>query len=356
MLRCFPSLQTTQGHFHYNVSAVPNTVFEGCTPSEGETEVVKVNPTMQWISLDLINSAGVSTPMFSIDEHPMWVYAIDGRYIEPMKINAVAITTGARYSVLVKLDQPAGDYTIRAPNYGTNQILNGVATMSYDTLFKVQTRPSKPSVDMVGSKTTTDTIILDETKVVPFPSVSPSHEIDRTYKLIIDHYHYQSYRWILGNDSFDIAFEESTPLLFNRTSIPTDLTISTRNGTWVDIVIEVHPPIQPPHPIHKHSNKYFVIGQGKGPFKYSSVAEAMEDIPESFNLNTPQIRDTFITPAAPTETTWLALRYQVINPGPFLMHCHVQVHLSGGMAIALLDGVDKWPTVPEGYQLPALEN
>lgn len=228
--------------------------------------------------------------------------------------------------------------------------------MSYDTLFKVQTRPSKPSVDMVGSNTTADSIILDETKVVPFPSVSPSHEIDRTYKLIIDHYHYQSYRWILGNDSFDIAFEESTPLLFNRTSIPTDLTISTRNGTWVDIVIEVHPPIQPPHPIHKHSNKYFVIGQGKGPFKYSSVAEAMKDIPESFNLHTPQIRDTFVTPAAPIETTWLALRYQVVNPGPFLMHCHVQVHLSGGMAIALLDGVDKWPAVPEGYRLPALED
>ena len=315
-----------------------------------------VNPAAQWVSLDLLNTAGVSTPMFSIDEHPMWVYAIDGRYIQPMKVNAMAITTGARYSVLVKLDQLPGDYTIRAPNHGVNQILNGNAILSYDTLFKVRTRPSKPSVNMVGDKTSMDAVILDETKVVPFPSISPSHEVDRTFKLIIDHYDHQGYRWILGNTSFDMAYEDTTPLLFNRTAIPTDLTISTRNGTWVDIVMEVHPPIQPPHPIHKHSNKYFVIGQGEGLFNYSSVAEAMDDIPENFNLRTPQIRDTFVTPAALAGPSWLALRYQVVNPGPFLMHCHIQVHLSGGMAVALLDGVNKWPIVPDGYKLPALED
>jgi len=82
----------------------------------------------------------------------------------------------------------------------------------------------------------------------------------------------------------------------------------------------------------------------------------MQHIPESFNFKAPQIRDTFNTPAAETGPTWLAIRYQVVNPGPFLLHCHLQVHLSGGMAIALLDGVDKWPVVPEGYRLPVLED
>lgn len=45
----------------------------------------------------------------------------------------------------------------------------------------------------------------------------------------------------------------------------------------------------------------------------------------------------------------MVIRYQVVNPGPFLFHCHVQTHVAGGMAVALLDGVDQWPEVPTEY-------
>lgn len=114
-------------------------------------------------------------------------------------------------------------------------------------------------------------------------------------------------------------------------------------------------PGQPPHPIHKHSNRYFVIGYGQGSFDYESVEEAMKYIPESFNFKNPQIRDTFPTPRSKKEPSWLAIRYQVVNPGAFLLHCHIQVHLAGGMALALLDGLDRWPTVPEEYKLVGLE-
>jgi hypothetical protein len=45
----------------------------------------------------------------------------------------------------------------------------------------------------------------------------------------------------------------------------------------------------------------------------------------------------------------MALRYHVENPGAFLFHCHMQTHMAGGMAVAMLDGVDKWPEVPQQY-------
>lgn len=353
--RCMPPIPSLEGGYNHNYSAMPKGFYSGCTPSKGPMEVLKVDPATRWVSYDVLATAGVSTPTFSIDEHNMWAYAIDGRYIEPMKVNGITMSEGMRYSILVKLDQPAGDYTIRVPSSGVNQIINTSAILSYDTLPKTQTHPSEPYIDMTGSNTTTDTVLLDESKVVPFPALRPSLDVDCTFKLTIDHFH-ASYRWTLGNTSFDLGLEDATPLLFNRSSIPTDLAIGTKNGTWVDLIMVVRTSIQPPHPIHKHSNKYFVIGQGTGPFNYSTVAEAMEDIPESFNLKTPQIRDTFNTPAATTGPTWLAIRYQVVNPGPFLLHCHLQVHLSGGMAMALLDGVDAWPKVPEGYQLPAMES
>lgn len=290
---------------------------------------------------------------YSVDEHPMWVYAVDGRYIQPTQVDAVTVPNGGRYSVLVKLDKPAGDYTIRAANFGVNQIMNATAIMSYTRPHHTH-KPSMPYIDITGRNTTPETVFFDETKVTPFPVEVPSMEVDATYKVRIEHYN-ASYRWVLGDASYPRSFDKlNPPALFDRSSIPDSYTISTKNGSWVDLIFTITP-LQPPHPIHKHSNKYWVIGQGEGTFDYPSVAEALKEIPQNFNFKTPQIRDTFPTPPAVTAPTWLAIRHHVVNPGAFLLHCHIQIHLAGGMAVALLDGVDEWPTVPPYYLTAGIE-
>lgn len=323
-------------------------MWAGCTPSNGPTEKFIVEPSAKYVSYDLISATGVTSIVFSIDEHPMYVYAVDGRYVEPTRVDAITITNGARYSVLVQLDKPAGDYTMRLANNGVNQILNGSAIMSYDGDVKTQERPSNPTINLTGGVISTDHTLLDDTKIVPFPVEIPSDEVAQTQILKLDHYN-QSFRWTLGDSSYPLSLEESKPLLFDPFSAQHDLSIQTRNGTWVDLIFRVVSRIQPPHPIHKHSNKFFVLGQGEGDWTYASVAEAMQAIPDSFNLKTPQIRDTYATLPAATGPTWLAIRYHVVNPGAFLLHCHIQIHLSGGMALALLDGVDEWPEVPGEY-------
>lgn len=297
--------------------------------------------------------AGSATLVFSIDEHPVYVYAIDGRYIEPVRVEAFRVYAGSRYSILVELKQnpPARDYTIRAAQNGINQLINGTATMSYITQPPYQ-RPSLGYITEVGSPASPLTDFLDESLVVPFPVEVPAPTVDQTFILNVGKYK-AAYRWQLGNGSYPLGLEEVEPALFNTSSIPIPYRVSTLNDTWVDIIFNVTG-VQPPHPMHKHSNKYFVIGSGTTPFIWSSVAEAMEEISENFNLINPQLRDTFPTPNVPGSAgSWLAIRYHVINPGPFLLHCHLQMHQTGGMALALMDGVDAWPDVPEEYQLCA---
>jgi FtsP/CotA-like multicopper oxidase with cupredoxin domain len=297
---------------------------------------------------------GSATLAFSIDEHPMYVYAIDGRYIEPILVEAIEIPAGSRYSVLVELKQNSfiGEYTIRAANTGLNQIINGTAILSYKTIQPGR-RLSLPYITEVGSATSNKTGFLNESLVIPFPIRLPSPTVDQTIILNVGHYQ-ASYRWQLGDSSFSLDYEDIQPALFNSSAITISNRISTLNNTWVDIIFNLTRGGQPPHPMHKHSNKFFVIGQGNTPFTYSSVGEAMEVIPESFNFEHPQLRDTFSTPvAAGPLGTWLAIRYYVVNPGPFLLHCHLQMHQAGGMALALMDGVDAWPIVPEEYQLAA---
>lgn len=322
-------------------------MFYGCTPSQGSQQVIDVGPDCPYISLDLTSAAGLLHLTFSIDEHFMWVYAIDGRYIEPVEVNAINIPNGNRYSVLVPVNQTSGDYTIRMVSGSNQQILNTTAILHYDTPDQLN-RTSNPWITLTGGNATADTVFLDDTSVVSYPAIAPSTNVAATYFLTISHFG-ASYRWTLGNSSFDLELEESQPLLFNQTAIPSDLIIRTDNNTWVDLIIQVDSPAQPAHPIHKHSNKHFAIGQGLGTFTWSSVAEAVQSIPGSFNLVNPPIKDTTATPVADSGPGWLAIRYQVVNPGAFLIHCHIQVHQSGGMSLALLDGVDAWPTVPSNY-------
>ncbi|KAJ5991880.1 Laccase abr2 [Penicillium sp. IBT 35674x] len=344
---CFPPDNVpTQGNYTHDLSKLLPTMFYGCTPSQSPHEVFTVNANDQYVSWDLTSAAGILDLIFSVDEHDMYVYAVDGRYIQPVSVNAINLPSATRYSVLVPLNQVPGDYTIRMVSGTAQQTINTTATMHYKGKSQLN-RPSNPWITIPGTNATADTVFLDDSTIVPFPVISPASTADETFKLYIDHYN-ASYLWTLGNSSFNLELEESQPLLFNQTAIPSDLIIRTKNGTWVDLIIQVGTPLQPSHPIHKHSNKHFVIGQGNGTFTWDTVAEAILETPSSFNLINPPIRDTSGTPLN-IIPTWMVLRYQVVNPGAFLLHCHIQVHQSGGMALAILDGVDAWPTVPAAY-------
>ncbi|PYH45692.1 multicopper oxidase [Aspergillus saccharolyticus JOP 1030-1] len=349
---CLPPEALYGDTYDIDVSKLPAGYYEGCMASQGPTEVFSVGTGYQ--SFDLISMGGVTALVFSIDQHPMYVYAVDGRYVEPMLVDAITVPIGARYSVLVKLDQPAADYTVRIANSYSTQAINGTAVISYakqDSSASNSLDPTpQPYITEGGGNATASTVFLNETNVVPFPVVAPAASADHTYIINVEPYN-ASYTWEMHNASYAASNEKLYPVLYNRSSIPAQYTVSTLNNTWVDLIINITTAGQPAHPIHKHSNKYHVIGSGQEPFTYSSVAEAMQYIPQNFNLETPPMRDTFFSPASATGPTWLALRYQVVNPGPFLMHCHLQMHQTGGMALALLDGIDAWPNTTE-HRMP----
>jgi len=134
-------------------------------------------------------------------------------------------------------------------------------------------------------------------------------------------------------EAYNMTSEDAAPLLLqDPATVPaSDLTVKTK-GQWVDLIIQVAGPLTQPHPMHKHSNKAFVLGSGV-------VAEAAAAMPNAFNLVNPPYRDGYTTKPAERKSSWMALRCQVVNPGAFLFHCHMQTHLSGGMAIVMLDGL-----------------
>ncbi|XHF99194.1 hypothetical protein AWENTII_002701 [Aspergillus wentii] len=336
---CYPNIYKTQGDFPNDESKIPAGVNSGCVPADGPKEVIEVDAADGWASFKFISAASLKSLIVSIDEHPMWIYEVDGHYIEPQLVHMMSMFNGERYSAMVKLDKTPKDYTIRVPD--TNDL-----------------GESKGYVDYGGQNTTADVIPLDLKTLWPYPHIPIAQHADQLINLTMGRMN-SSYQWTLeGSALYDIEANYDHPILHDLSAQqyePERLVISTKNGTWVDVLLQLGvfphtPPIQAPHVIHKHSNKAFIIGFGVGFFNWTTVDEAIAAQPDSFELEHPQLRDTFVS-NGPTGPAWMLIRYPVVNPGPFLMHCHIETHLGNGMGVALLDGPESWPQVPPEYAI-----
>lgn len=310
----------------------------------------EVTPGAKWASLNFISAASLKSLVFSIDEHPMYIYEVDGRYVKPQLAHKVPIYNGERYSVMVKLDKEPASYTIRVAGNG-NQVISGFASLSYKGGEHNQ-RQSVPYIDYGGLNTTASVIPLNTKNLPPHPPILPASHADAFHLLTLGRIN-SSWEWTLDGTSFLPAnLNQMEPIILDPRApgLASALKIETQNDTWVDIVFQLAIPeptkLQPPHPMHKHSNKAFLIGSASGKFSWGSIDEAMQSSPQSF-FDTPVYRDTFVT--APNGEAWIAIRYHVVNPGPFLLHCHMETHFSSGMGLVLLDGIDSWPENVDQY-------
>ncbi|CEO58348.1 Putative Gip1 [Penicillium brasilianum] len=351
---CFPFMKSTEGPYlsQGRPETIPLHLQKGCVPATGDQEVIHVDPKSRWVSLNFIGAATFKTTVFSIDEHPMWVYEVDGHRVEPQKVDTVKMYAGERYAVMIRLGKEPKDYTIRVADSGLTQVISSFATLRY--AGSTGAPSTSKGVFNYGGQNTTAIVTLDRNHLPPFPQLRPAARSDEHYVL---HTHRWRSAWqytLSGGGMWQEDRSAYTPLLYDISQPDAqdeNLIIRTRNGSWVDLIIQVgSQPGQPqefPHMMHKHTGKMWQVGAGEGIWNYTSVDEAIAAEPHRFNLENPNYRDTFITSF--DGPSWLVLRYHSINPGPWLFHCHIETHLAGGMAIALLDGVDAWPEIPPEY-------
>ena len=349
--RCVPFTNTLQGNWEHHPDRLPEGLNSGCEPINGPESEYAVDASKKWASFNFISAAALKAFVVSIDEHPMYVYEVDGRYIEPQLAHSIEMYNGERYSVMVKLDKDPATYTMRVASTGANQVISGYANVTYKG-GENSKRESSPYIDYGGRNVTDSVVPLNLTNLPPFPSIYPASKADDFHLLTLGRIN-SSWQWTLdGTEYFPADLDAMEPVIFKPDSpeLASALKITTKNNTWVDLVYQLHiqkpTVVQPPHPMHKHSNKAFLLGQGPGRFQWASVNEAIENNPELF-YSKPLYRDTFVT--SPQGETWMAVRYHVVNPGPFFLHCHMQTHLHGGMGVLLLDGVDVWPELPDEY-------
>ncbi|KAI5829857.1 hypothetical protein K523DRAFT_352145 [Schizophyllum commune Tattone D] len=381
-----------------DMSAIPEDTWNTCNATSADRQLytLEVDPTNgTWASFGIVNIGGLWEMKFSIDEHPLYVYAIDGQYVNTTRpFDMVSVPSGVRYQVLVKLDKDAGAaYTIRAAANVVPQVITGYGVLQYSGNSTINTStkntfvapatgyPALPtsaaSMDYtgapVGRNNTAKTLTTELDPWVdapPFPANPPLTEADGNITMVVlGMSRPNSTTWAANNTGLQgPLYEEGDPLIWPSVWKPAAEAMQNNSGplagsalinaksvtilpndTIVDVIMTVTGE-HPLHPMHKHYNQFWVIGQGQGEWNYSSVAEAAAAMPENFNFVNPPVRDSYNTPAS-TDFAWLAIRYRTVNPGPDLIHCHLSQHATGGMVEVLLEGIEL-VELPEEYAQP----
>lgn len=336
----------------------PNSVdpkmWYNCSNSGTSFEVFTVKQSDGWVAFNLLNSGALWDLRVSIDSHKMYYYAADGHYTKVQVATSILIPIGERYQFFVKLDQPVGDYVIRTAAVVLPQLISGYAILSYTTtgatgtgLVTKTTLPSakNPWIDYAGNIINGGTDLV-QANLAPFPDYPPPQgkaNVTLTFNVTRT----SEFGWVLNGNSWHQPADDFTPLLFQPgqiSSLDPKVYFSYPDDSLVDLIFTVtagNPAIHPPHPMHKHGVKGWYLGSGSGTFPYATIQDAVDAGYTGINVKNPPLRDDFVTPVDLTGQAWAAVRFRAVDPGPTILHCHIDPHLATGMVIVLLEGPEK---------------
>ena len=244
---------------------------------------------------------------------------------------------GDRISVLVALDQKPAEYAIRLSGLAIEQVIQGFSVLRYPGVKEnrvdgvMQVPNSKPYIDIAGNPIGRGILMDEMTDLAPFPARPPPQTSDHTLRFAIKNP--QPSVWLLASEPHQGFRQQLPPILWNEPSMGPTTFGGLQNGSTVDIIFENHAWAM--HPFHKHNHKTWIIGTGTGYFQWKDVASAIKEVPGSFNLVDPPLRDG--ARLAGGEGSWTVIRYMITFPAMSMLHCHRIAHFAVSYNLGLAD-------------------
>ncbi|KAF2123245.1 multicopper oxidase-domain-containing protein [Lophiotrema nucula] len=297
----------------------------------------KFSPGKRYL-LRIVNLGALACGEFHIDGHTLSVVGIDGVHVQPRNADTILICAGQRYDVVVtgKLN-PLTSF-------------NWVAKMTTDML--THDIPGDDAVTVVGkvlytllgailnttanllSPSWTAQVVLDDMTLKPLDGqkllTNPTNKID----LKSNQTYYQGIgtRIKIGQEPW---VEPKVPSLYTALSTGSAALNASTYGVGVDpwilksneiVQVYMENPQAFPHPMHLHGHEFQVVARGTGSWDGNEGA-----LPQ-----VPMKRDVVVIPA----NGYIVLRFKADNPGVWFFHCHIDLHLTGGMASTFIEAPD----------------
>jgi len=323
--------------------------------------------------LRVMNSAMNTDLFFSVANHTMTVVAVDALYTKPLQTNVLMLGPGQTTDVLLVADQGIGRYYMAARAYSSGQGVpfdntTTTAILEYEGSSTTST-PTMPSLPFYNDTKTVTTFAdglrsLGSHDHPVFVPQSVDENLFYTVGLGLINCTGQScggpngsrFAASMNNVSFVLpsSFSILQAQLLGKKGVftadfpdnpSTQFDYTAQNisrGLWSPVkdtrvkVLKYNTTVQlilqgtnifagESHPIHLHGHDFYIVGAGFG--NYNSRTD-----PQKFNLVDPPMRNTVNVPV----NGWAAIRFVADNPGAWLMHCHLDVHITWGLAMVFV--------------------
>ncbi|KAE8711037.1 Laccase-9 [Hibiscus syriacus] len=302
--------------------------------------------------LRIINAALNSQFFYKIANHKMTVVAIDASYVEPYITDVVVTTPGQTVDVLLTADQPIDSYYMAARPYATavpfrHSTNTPVAHKFYTGLKGLV---GGRFWDPVPLKVDHKMFITIGLALEPCPantsckgpklSASMNNEsFMKPTSLSLLQAFYQNVNGVYTTDfpakppiEFDYTSDTVNELLPMKFAPKNTKVTKLKFNSTVEIIFQNTNILGPEnHPMHLHGFDFYILAQGFG--NYNPATDR-----KKLNLINPQIRNTIGVPVG----GWAVIRFVANNPGVWLLHCHLDMHLPVGLATAFT--VENGPT------------
>ncbi|XP_050244372.1 laccase-7-like [Quercus robur] len=342
--------------------------------------------------LRIINAALNNQLFFKIANHKMKVVAIDAAYTAPYVTDVIVLSPGQTTDVLFTADQPLGSYYMAARPYISASAPSPSQRIPFDDTTtsgiivyqdaKSSATPIMPALPAFNDTPTAYKFYsnltgsplgphwvpvprqVDEHMFITFginfaacgeggatcagpPRLSASMN-NESFQLPSKLSMLQAFYSNNKKGVYTTDFPDNPPLVFDYTNPSNALNLSIifapkstkvktlKYGSTVEIVLQNTALIgTESHPIHFHGFNFHVLAQGFG--NYDS-----ENDPRKFNFVNPQMRNTIAVPTG----GWTVIRFTANNPGVWMVHCHLDVHLSLGLGMAFEVENGPYSTLP----------
>lgn len=294
----------------------------------------------------IANIGGLACGQFHIEGYTLSVVEMDGVQTQPQNADTIVLCAGQTYGVVVQGKS--------IPLGGANYIVKMTTDMLTQAIPSEEARSVVGNLvylidTLLGGLLTTIVDILsfnwqpasqfDDMSARPLDGQKLLFPVDNNIALTTNQTYFPNLGTRIGMSSSSDAqpyVPPKVPSLYTALTTSSNAfmdpaTYGVGANPWVlksgqVVQINYYNADAFPHPLHLHGHVFQIVARGSGSWNGD----------ESSLPNVPAKRDVAVVPA----NGHLVLRFQANNPGVWFFHCHIDLHLIGGMAATMVEAPD----------------
>lgn len=308
----------------------------------------EVKPDTTYL-LRLVNTGGFVSQYFWIEDHEMTVVEVDGIYTEKNTTDMLYITTAQRYTVLIHTkNDTSRNYAMMQKFDDTMlDLIPGNLELNATSYFVYNTDADLPSENYVDSLDE----YLDDFYLVPYHKVEAYGDPD--YQIVVN--------VMMDNLINGINYAFFNNITYTAPKVPTLLTAlsagedatnplayGSNTNTFIlekDEIVEIvlNNDDTGKHPFHLHGHAFQTMVRDR------TYDDAIGETPVAYDENDhaefpeyPMMRDTlYVNPQSN-----FVIRFKADNPGVWFFHCHIEWHVTQGLALTLVEAPNEIQSTP----------